>query len=97
MIIRKLSKEIRQYQEIDSTNREMNRLLMRDNLAEGTVIQAAYQHSGRGNAGNSWQSERGMNLLFSILLIFCPRKMPSICRGSPVYHCMKLLTTSVME
>jgi BirA family biotin operon repressor/biotin-[acetyl-CoA-carboxylase] ligase len=68
MIIRNLGKEVRQYQEIDSTNGEMNRLIRREDLAEGTVIQAAYQHAGKGHAGNSWQSERGMNLLFSILL-----------------------------
>ncbi len=68
MIIRKLSNEIRQYQEIDSTNEEMNRLVMTEDLTEGTIIQTAYQHAGKGHAGNSWQSERGMNLLFSILL-----------------------------
>ncbi|MCK4854135.1 MAG: biotin--[acetyl-CoA-carboxylase] ligase, partial [Bacteroidales bacterium] len=68
MIIRKLSNEVRQYQEIDSTNGEMNRLLMTEDLAEGSIIRTQYQHAGKGHAGNSWQSERGENLLFSMLL-----------------------------
>jgi BirA family biotin operon repressor/biotin-[acetyl-CoA-carboxylase] ligase len=91
MIIRKLSKEIRQYQEIDSTNREMNRLLIGDDLAEGTVIQAAYQHSGRGNAGNSWQSERGMNLLFSILL------KPDFLSPENAFHLSRITSLSLHE
>ena len=91
MIIRKLSNELRQYQEIDSTNREMNRLLMGDDLAEGTVIQAAYQQSGRGNAGNSWQSERGMNLLFSILL------KPDFLSPENAFHLSRITSLSLHE
>jgi len=68
MIIRKLSNETREYEEIDSTNEEMNRLLKTEDMAEGCIIRTEYQHAGKGHAGNSWQSERGMNLLFSILL-----------------------------
>jgi BirA family biotin operon repressor/biotin-[acetyl-CoA-carboxylase] ligase len=32
------------------------------------TIRADYQTAGRGQAGNSWESERGKNLLFSTLL-----------------------------
>ena len=65
MNFRKLSKEVRNYEEIDSTNAEMNRLLQTESLAEGTIIRTDYQFAGKGHAGNSWQSERGQNLLFS--------------------------------
>ena len=34
---------------------------------ETVVAVAEYQTAGRGQAGNSWESERGKNLLFSIL------------------------------
>ena len=68
MNFRKLSKEVRNYKEIDSTNAEMNRLLQTESLAEGTIIRTDYQFAGKGHAGNSWQSERGQNLLFSMLL-----------------------------
>ena len=32
-----------------------------------TVAYADYQRAGRGQGTNHWESERGMNLLFSIL------------------------------
>ena len=35
---------------------------------EGTVVITDYQTAGRGQKGNSWESERGKNLTFSILL-----------------------------
>ena len=37
------------------------------------VAVAEYQTAGRGQAGNSWESERGKNLLFSILT--CPQNI----------------------
>ena len=63
-----LSSVTRDYAEIDSTNEEMNRLLGTGPLEEGTVIRAEFQTAGKGHRGNTWTSERGRNLLFSILL-----------------------------
>ena len=40
---------------------------------EMVVAVAEYQTAGRGQAGNSWESERGKNLLFSILT--CPQNI----------------------
>lgn len=40
---------------------------------EMVVAVAKYQTAGRGQAGNSWESERGKNLLFSILT--CPQNI----------------------
>lgn len=36
--------------------------------AEITLVSAEYQSAGRGQQGNSWESDRGQNLLFSLLL-----------------------------
>lgn len=33
-----------------------------------TLVTAEYQTAGRGQTGNTWESERGKNLLFSLLL-----------------------------
>lgn len=43
-----------------------------ERLAAGgvVVVSADYQTSGRGQRGNSWESEHGQNLLFS--MAFCP-------------------------
>ncbi|MES2829127.1 MAG: biotin--[acetyl-CoA-carboxylase] ligase [Bacteroidota bacterium] len=54
---------------VDSTNNYLKVLLSKSEpLAEGTVILADNQFSGRGQRGNTWLSEPGLNLTFSILL-----------------------------
>ena len=40
------------------------------NTEEGTVVWADYQTEGKGQPGNTWESENGKNLLFTLLL--CP-------------------------
>lgn len=57
-----------QYEKVSSTNTVASALLRESNPAEGTVITAAYQESGRGQAGNRWESEPGSNLLMSVIL-----------------------------
>jgi BirA family biotin operon repressor/biotin-[acetyl-CoA-carboxylase] ligase len=37
-------------------------------VKEGSVLYTDFQTSGKGRAGNRWESERGKNLLFSIIL-----------------------------
>src|SRR5262249_40524297 len=37
-------------------------------LPEGTVVITSNQYAGRGQRGNEWNSEPGMNLTFSVLL-----------------------------
>ena len=54
--------------EVDSTNDEARRRIDAcDNLS---VVAALSQSAGRGQRGNSWSSEGGKNLLFSIVLKF---------------------------
>ena len=55
--------------ETHSTNSYLRELIMREKeQPEGTVVITDYQTAGRGQKGNSWESERGKNLTFSILL-----------------------------
>jgi BirA family biotin operon repressor/biotin-[acetyl-CoA-carboxylase] ligase len=61
--------------EVDSTNTFLKDALSKSTpLLEGTVIMADKQLAGRGQTGNSWISEAGKNLTFSILLnpVFLP-------------------------
>ncbi|MDR0691762.1 MAG: biotin--[acetyl-CoA-carboxylase] ligase [Prevotellaceae bacterium] len=51
--------------ETDSTNNEAARHL--HEASHGTVWVAAFQHAGRGQQDNRWESEAGKNLLFSVL------------------------------
>lgn len=54
--------------ETDSTNRYLQQLLAKRALPEGSLVVADYQTAGKGQVGNSWEAERGANLLFSLLL-----------------------------
>jgi BirA family biotin operon repressor/biotin-[acetyl-CoA-carboxylase] ligase len=55
--------------ECHSTNDEASRLLeSTSNVLEGTVVITSNQTSGRGQRGNTWTSEPGKNLTFSLVI-----------------------------
>lgn len=54
--------------EVPSTNALLWEMLRKERLPECFVVQTDFQTAGKGQAGNSWESERGENLLFSIVL-----------------------------
>ncbi len=51
-----------------STNQYMRQLLETGFLPEGSVVLADFQSAGKGQIGNHWESEKGCNLTFSVLL-----------------------------
>lgn len=59
---------------VDSTNNYLRRLTDIEEVEEGTAVVSLEQTSGRGQRDNSWVSEAGMGLYFSILLrpVDCP-------------------------
>lgn len=59
---------VRHCEKVSSTNTVAAAMLREKAPAEGTVITASYQESGRGQHGNSWESEPGKNLLMSVIL-----------------------------
>lgn len=63
-----LGKPLIHLQTVDSTNNYALTLAKLPDTAEGTVILADFQTGGRGQGRNRWQSEAGMNLLFSLIL-----------------------------
>lgn len=58
---------------VDSTNTEVLRRL--PELESGTVIAAREQTAGRGQRGNTWYTEAGQNLTYSIVLKFRPGEL----------------------
>lgn len=63
---------------VDSTNDEARRRINEiDNLS---VVSALSQTKGRGQRGNTWESEHGANLLFSVVMKF---DLPSEAGYSP--------------
>lgn len=63
-----LGRPLVQLQTVDSTNHYASRYMRQGPVTEGTVILAEHQTSGRGQGGSQWVSEKGSNLLFSIIL-----------------------------
>lgn len=59
---------------VDSTNNYFSSLLKKSEYPEGTIISALFQSSGKGQGTNTWESAKGKNILFSIVLypVFLP-------------------------
>lgn len=57
-------------EETDSTNRYLNQLCNQhpSSIPEFTTVSARFQTAGKGQRGNSWESEKDKNLLFSVVL-----------------------------
>jgi len=53
---------------VDSTNNYATKRLVSENWIEGTIVLAGEQTRGKGQMTNSWESEKGKNLLASIVL-----------------------------
>ncbi len=54
--------------EINSTNEYASNLLSQFKQLDGTIVLTNYQTNGKGQANNIWISEKGRNLLISIIL-----------------------------
>jgi BirA family biotin operon repressor/biotin-[acetyl-CoA-carboxylase] ligase len=53
---------------LSSTNSYAAGLVKNNAAREGTIVYTNFQTAGRGQAGNSWESEEGKNLLISLIL-----------------------------
>lgn len=63
-----IGKNLIDLEKVDSTNNHAKNLLLKEKPAEGTLIVAKEQYSGRGQMGNEWKTESGSNLTLSIIL-----------------------------
>lgn len=55
-------------EETTSTNTYLRGLVGKEPLPEGSAVVTNFQTAGRGQVGNTWESEGGKNLMFSIIL-----------------------------
>ena len=62
--LRMIDFEVVHIEETDSTNRWMKE----NGTQKDMVVVADYQTAGKGCGSNSWESERGKNLLFSVMI-----------------------------
>ncbi len=62
------NRHIIKFDEIESTNSYLKKLVREKHIEEGTIIIADFQTGGRGQMGNSWFSSKYKNLLFSLVI-----------------------------
>jgi BirA family transcriptional regulator, biotin operon repressor / biotin---[acetyl-CoA-carboxylase] ligase len=63
-----IGSELNFFKDLTSTNVLAKEKLDKSDPQEGSVIYTDYQTSGKGQAGNRWESQAGKNLLFSTIL-----------------------------
>lgn len=82
-------------QETNSTNNIAKSLLLQQEALGAQkgilLVTTDYQTAGRGQRGNSWEAERGKNLLFSLSLV------PSEIRASQQFVLCELISVALCE
>jgi len=64
----KIGNTIIELDTVDSTNLYAERLLKHETVEEGTVITAKAQTAGKGQGENTWETEPGKDLTFTVIL-----------------------------
>jgi len=89
----KIAQKIITLETVHSTNNYLISLLEKDKntLEEGTVLITSEQTAGRGTGNNTWESERGKNLTFSLLLY------PAFLRPENQFQLSKAIALGVAD
>lgn len=76
---------------LTSTSTHIADLLKQQDLEEGTVVLTDYQEAGRGQGSHSWVSNRGDNLLMSMLLY------PAFLSASRQFHLSRVVSLAICD
>ena len=77
---------------VDSTNTYAQQLLQQESgIVHGTVINANNQEGGRGQRGRTWESEKGKNLTFSIIVL------PDFLKGEDQFLISKIVALGILD
>ena len=76
---------------LSSTNLYATKLLKENEVQEGMIIYTNYQTAGRGQAGNTWESENGKNLLISLILY------PAMIKLSDQFVISKIISLGICD
>ncbi len=77
--------------EVSSTNDHLKKLAVEDELPEGFVVLANHQKKGRGTGTNTWESESGKNLTFSLLL------RPAFLKTDELFMVSKAVSLGIID
>jgi BirA family biotin operon repressor/biotin-[acetyl-CoA-carboxylase] ligase len=79
---------------VDSTNNYVANLIKEGKIEHGTVILADEQTNGRGQRGTIWQTQPGMNLIFSLYVEF--DDLP-IEKQEAIHHWISLSVCALLQ
>jgi BirA family biotin operon repressor/biotin-[acetyl-CoA-carboxylase] ligase len=83
--------EVFRFQSLDSTNSKLHEFMAHKDLAEFSAVIASHQTAGRGQIGNSWESEKDQNLTFSIVLY------PHFLKIQKQFRITQMITTAITD
>ncbi len=86
-----MTHNIIQLNETHSTNSYLNSLCQEHEISELTTVWAHFQTAGRGQRGNSWESEPNANLLFSFVLY------PIFIDARKQFHVSQIVALAIQE
>lgn len=76
---------------IDSTNNELFRIIETRYLPEGTVLWTDHQYAGRGLGKTIWESEKGKNIIASLLFY------PQFLEPAKQFYLLKTISLGVCD
>lgn len=77
--------------EVSSSNDHLKKLTIEEELPEGFVVLANNQTNGRGLGKNTWESEAGKNLTFSLLL------RPEFLKAEDMFLISKAISLGIID
>jgi len=77
--------------EVESTNNYANQLLLTKAAEEGTAVLTQFQSKGKGQQGNSWESEPGKNLLASYIF------QPKFLKAADQFYLSKAVSLALSD
>jgi len=75
----------------DSTNNYAMQLIASNRASHGTVVLTHWQQQGKGQRGNSWESDPGRNLLLSIIVF------PDFLMAEKQFYLSKITTLAIVD
>ncbi len=79
------------FHRLSSTNEKLNELLKESDLPEFSVVLTPNQTAGKGQTGNSWESEKGKNITISILL------KPLFLEPQNQFYISKIISLAIVD
>ncbi len=77
--------------ECHSTNDYLQELVRKRDVREGEVVVTDFQLKGKGQRGNFWESDRGVNLLFSVIF------KPSFLKVEEQFYITLITALSIID